>query len=117
MENKKENIYFYTMTHEKTGIKSIDICYGVDYDKKSNTFKTILEDEELFFDIEGEVIHTDSSISFNTIDEKVVKLRYINLPLYDSLKGYLLNYNSPSLNSDREVQEYLKKRRTINYRL
>ncbi|MGL4760303.1 MAG: hypothetical protein ACRC6T_03015 [Sarcina sp.] len=111
MESKKENIYFYTMTNDEKGIKSSDICYGIDYDRGSNSFKTILEDEDIIFAIEGEVEHTEHSISFNTIDEKVVKLRYINLPLYDSLKGYLINYNSPNLNSDKEVQDYFKSKK------
>ncbi|MGL4453347.1 MAG: hypothetical protein ACRCTZ_19465 [Sarcina sp.] len=113
MESKKENIYFYTMTNEEKGIKSSDICYGIDYDRDSHSFKTILENEDLIFAIDGEIEHSDTSISFNTIDEKVVKLRYINLPLYDSLKGYLINYNSPNLNSDREVQEYFKSKKSI----
>ena len=111
MESKKENIYFYTMTQAEKGIKSSDICYGIDYDRKSNSFKTILEDEDIVFAIEGEIEHTENSISFNTIDEKVVQLRYINLPLYDSLKGYLINYNSPNLNSDKEVQDYFKSKK------
>ncbi|WP_297517421.1 hypothetical protein [uncultured Clostridium sp.] len=113
MEGKKENIYFYTMINDKKGIKSSDICYGIDYDKNTNSFKTILEDEELIFAIEGDIKHTQGSISFNTMDEKVVKLRYINLPLYDSLKGYLINYNSPNLSSDKEVQDYFKSKKNF----
>ena len=108
MESKKENIYFYTMINEEKGIKSSDICYGVDYDSESNLFKTILEHEDLVFAIDGEIEHDETSIAFNTIDNKAVKLRYINLPLYDSLKGYLINYNSPNLSTDKEVQDYFK---------
>lgn len=111
MESKKEHIYFYTMTQEEKGIKSSDICYGVDYDQHKNIFKTIFDDEEVFFDVLGEVAHDDRSISFNTPDEKVIRLRYLNLPLYDSLKGYLINYNAPCLNSDREVQDYFKSKK------
>ncbi|WP_297436372.1 hypothetical protein [uncultured Clostridium sp.] len=111
MESKKENIYFYTMVQDKKGIKSSDICYGIDYNKNDNLFKTIFDDEEIFFEVSGDVSHDERSISFNTADEKVVRLRYLNLPLYDSLKGYLINYNSPNLNSDREVQEYFKSKK------
>lgn len=111
MNSKKEHIYFYTMTHENKGVKSSDICYGVDYDSDRNIFKTIFDDEEIIFDIDGEIKHDEKTISFKTVDEKKVKLRYLNLPLYDSLKGYLLNYNYPCFNSDREVQDYFKKRK------
>lgn len=111
MESKKEHIYFYTMTHDEKGIKSSDICYGLDYDKDNNVIKTIFDDEELLFDINGEVKYDENSIAFSTVDEKIVKLRYLNLPLYDSLKGYLINYNSPCFKSDREVQEYFKNKK------
>lgn len=111
MENKKDNIYFYTMINENQGVKSSDICYGIDYDSEKNEFKTLFDYDELTFNIHGDIKHDEKSITFKTTDEKKVKLRYLNLPLYDSLKGYLLNYNYPIFNSDREVQEFFKKKK------
>lgn len=111
MENSKENVYFYTMIHDTKGIKSSDICYEFDYNEEKNMFKTVLDGHEVTFKISGEVKRDGKTISFSTLDDEKVKLRYMSLPLYDSLKGYLINYNSPSLKSDREVQEYFKSRR------
>ncbi len=113
MLNKKDNIYFYTMIHKEKGIKSSDICYEFDYDESKNLFKTVLDGEEVSFKIDGEIIKEEDTISFNTLDSKIVKLKYLNLPLYESLKGYLISYNSPTLRSDREVQEYFKSQRNF----
>lgn len=114
MENINKKVYFYTKLDEINGKGNNDICYGFDYNKNENIIKLYLDDDEIEFNVVGDIKEHNQTISFNTDHNSRITLTYLDIELYNNLKGYMLNYNLADLKTDEEVQVYLKQKRFIS---
>ncbi|WP_055071218.1 hypothetical protein [Clostridium massiliamazoniense] len=114
MKNINEKVYFYTKLDEINGKGNNDICYGFNYNEDENIIKLHLDGDEIEFNIIGDIREYNQNISFNTDHNSKITLTYLDVELYNNLKGYMLNYNLADLKTDEEVQQYLKQKRFMS---
>lgn len=114
MKNINEKVYFYTKLDEINGKGNNDICYGFNYNEDENIIKLHLDGDEIEFNIIGDIREQNQNISFNTDHNSKITLTYLDVELYNNLKGYMLNYNLADLKTDEEVQQYLKQKRFMS---
>lgn len=114
MKGINEKVYFYTKLDEINGKGNNDICYGFDYDENENIIKLHLDEDEIEFNVLGKLDESNRAISFKTDHNNKITLTYLDIELYNNLKGYMLNYNLADLKTDDEVQEYLKQKRFMS---
>lgn len=111
MKDINEKVYFYTKIDEGDCKGNSDICYGFNYNPDENIINVQLEEDNIKLNIIGNLNEHNNTISFNTDHNSKVTLTYLDVELYNNLKGYMLNYNLADLKTDDEVQQYLKQKR------
>lgn len=111
MKSIDEKVYFYTKLDESNGKGNSDICYGFDYVENENIIKLHLDQDEIEFNVKGNLKEHNKTISFNTDHNSKITLTYLDIELYNNLKGYMLSYNLADLKTDDDVQKYLKQKR------